>query len=138
MRFNLLLYLFLAFGMGGCYVYKPIEKTTRPYEVSLTQEENLFRQFLYLSPGEKIRVTSRSGRKVRLEFQQISPDTLYAHYKLNGHYAPLQVPLADIQEAKRMKYSKVLTIAAETFSFLFVTSVNLLINGEVEYSGEED
>ncbi len=138
MRFNLLLLLFLVWGMGGCYVYKPLEKTTRSYEVNLSEEENLFRQFFYLKAGEGIQVTTKRGRKVSLEFLQVSQDTLYANYKFHGHNGPVKVPLSDIQEAKRLKYSKGLSFIAEAFSFLIVTTVNLLINGELDYSGEED
>ncbi len=138
MKPNLILILCLAWGVGGCHVYKPIEKTTVPDDLNLTEKENLFRQFFYLKSGESILVTTKRGKKVPLEFQMISPDTLYANYRLPSQNGPVKVPLIDIQEAKRLKYSKGLTFLADALGFIFVTSINLLIHGEAEYTGEED
>jgi hypothetical protein len=137
MKARLFLVLSMAWGLAGCYVYQPIEKTTRPENPDLSAEENLFLQLIYLNPGETILVTSTYGQHIPLEFQQISQDTLYADYRPPAQSASVKIPLTQIRDVKRLKFSKGLTFLADAFGFIFVTGINLLINGEVEYGGEE-
>lgn len=100
----------------GCKSYRPIEKVTVKPDATFSQTENLSRQLIQLSKGEKIEIRLKNGETHLALYQSHTSDLVATHLPCKGKKGLQETisknfSLNEIDEIKVWTTDYVLTMA---------------------------